>query len=59
MSKIKYLVLMLLVFGAFMLNGCIYIPPNDHVGKPAAHSYKDPYYYDDDYYYYHGRRHYY
>jgi len=51
MSKIKHLVLMLLVFGAFMLNGCIYIPPNDHVGKPAAHSYKDSYY-GDDYYYY-------
>jgi uncharacterized protein with FMN-binding domain len=35
-----------------LLTGCI--PPNEHVGKPAPHSYKDGYY--DGYYgggYYH------
>jgi len=51
MSKIKYLILMVLVLSSMMLTGCIYIPPNDHVGKPAAHNYKDSYYYRDRYYY--------
>jgi uncharacterized protein with FMN-binding domain len=32
---------------SMLLNGCI--PPNEHVGKPAPHSYKDGYY--DGYYY--------
>ncbi len=48
----KRLLLYGLVFAvfAFMMSGCI--PPNEHVGKPPPHSYKDPYYYDG--YYYHG-----
>ena len=49
MSKIKYLILMILVLSSMMITGCI--PANDHVGKPAAHNYKDSYYYRDRYYY--------
>jgi hypothetical protein len=55
--KIKYITLAVLVLASFMFTGCI--PPNEHVGKPAAHSYKDSYYgggyynrsYNGDYYY--------
>ncbi len=42
-------VAILMLFAALMLQGCI--PPNEHVGKPPAHSYKDGYY--DGYYYDH------
>ena len=49
-KKLKYLTLAMLVLSAFMFTGCI--PPNEHVGKPAAHNYKDSYYYDRGYYYY-------
>jgi len=60
--KIKYLTLAILVLSSFMFTGCI--PPNEHVGKPAPHSYKDQSYgggygygggysrpYNGDYYY--------
>jgi len=50
--KIKLVTLAILVMSAFMFTGCI--PPNEHVGKPAPHSYKDSYYgygYNGDYYY--------
>ena len=46
-KKIKYIALALLVLSSFMFTGCI--PPNEHVGKPAAHNYKDSYYYGDYY----------
>jgi len=46
-KKIKYFTLAILVLSSFMFTGCI--PPNEHVGKPAAHNYKDSYY-DDGYY---------
>jgi hypothetical protein len=53
--KIKFITLAVLVLASFMFTGCI--PPNEHVGKPAAHNYKDSYYgygsyYDRGYYYY-------
>lgn len=41
--KIKYVTLAILVLSSFIFTGCI--PPNEHVGKPAPHSYKDSYYY--------------
>jgi len=48
--KFKRAILFMVITGfLFAVNGCIYIPPNEHVGKPAPHSYKDGYY--DDYYY--------
>ncbi len=53
----KYIRIVVAVLSAFLLTGCI--PPNEHVGKPAAHSYKDGYYnsgyYGDDGYYYYYR----
>ena len=33
---------------SMFFSGCIRIPANEHVGKPAPHSYKDGYY--DGYY---------
>ena len=48
-TKKTMLTLAISVISSFLLTGCI--PPNEHVGKPAAHSYKNDYYYDDDYYY--------
>jgi len=59
--KIKYITLVILILSSFMFTGCI--PPNEHVGKPAPHSYKDSSYgggygggyysrsYNGDYYY--------
>jgi hypothetical protein len=41
---------LLLFFGSIALTGC-YIPPNEHVGKPAPHSYHQSYYDDGPYYY--------
>ena len=53
-KKVKYLSIAILVFSAFVLSGCI--PANEHVGKPAPHTYKDSYYgdryYGDSGYYY-------
>lgn len=46
--KKKISMILGLVLILFVLTGCI--PKNDHVGKPAAHSYKDGYY-DRNYYY--------
>ncbi len=46
-KKVRYVTIAILVFSAFVFTGCI--PPNEHVGKPAAHSYKDSYY-NDGYY---------
>lgn len=50
--KIKLGTLVILVLSAFMFTGCI--PPNEHVGKPAPHTYKDQSYgggyYGDGYY---------
>jgi uncharacterized protein with FMN-binding domain len=46
-KKIKYIAFSLLILSSFVFTGCI--PPNDHVGKPAAHNYKDSYY-NDGYY---------
>ena len=37
---------MFAILFSMLLSGCI--PPNEHVGKPAPHSYKDGYY--DGYY---------
>jgi len=55
----KYFVrAMLALLASMLLQGCI--PPNENVGKPAPHSYKDGYY--DGYYgggYYHGAPYYY
>ena len=53
-KRIKYLTIALILLSSVLFTGCI--PPNEHVGKPAAHSYKDSYYgggyyYDDGYYY--------
>ncbi len=54
----RYALFMLSAFVlSMLLTGCI--PPNEHVGKPAPHSYKDGYYdggyyhrpYNGDYYY--------
>jgi len=54
--KIKYITLAILILSSFMFTGCI--PPNENVGKPAPHSYKDSAYgdyygrsYNGDYYY--------
>ena len=57
--KTKYFTLAILVLSSFMFTGCI--PPNEHVGKPEPHSYKDSSYgygggyynspYNGDYYY--------
>lgn len=57
-KKIKFIALAILVSSSFMFTGCI--PPNEHVGKPAAHSYKDSSYggYYDDGYYSNGRYYY-
>ena len=44
--KIRYLLVAILFLLSFVLTGCI--PPNEHVGKAAPHSYKDGYY--DGYY---------
>jgi len=54
-KKIKYLTIALMLLSSMLLTGCI--PANDHVGKPAAHNYKDSYYgygsyYDRGGYYY-------
>jgi len=60
-KKIKYLTIVLMLLSSMLLTGCI--PANEHVGKPAAHSYKDSSYgygygggyysrpYNGDYYY--------
>jgi len=57
-KKIKFIALAILVLSSFMFTGCI--PPNEHVGKPAPHNYKDSYYggYYDDGYYSNGRYYY-
>lgn len=48
----KAILMSLFVFAtSVLLSGC-YIPPNEHVGKPAPHSYHQPHYYDDNYYRY-------
>ncbi|SFV68909.1 hypothetical protein MNB_SV-3-266 [hydrothermal vent metagenome] len=56
--KMKLATLLILIASAFMFEGCI--PPNEHVGKPAPHTYKDQSYgrgyyysrpYNGDYYY--------
>jgi hypothetical protein len=49
LHQIKRLIMMTIFAFLFsmLLNGCI--PPNEHVGKPAPHSYKDGYYYDGYY----------
>ena len=56
-KRIRYITLAIFVLSSMMLTGCI--PANDHVGKPAAHSYKSGYsgyggygnnYYNDGYY---------
>ncbi len=44
------MLLAIAVLFSSLLTGCI--PPNEHVGKPAPHSYKDGYY-DGGYYYGH------
>ncbi len=55
-KKIKYLTIALMLLSSMLLTGCI--PANEHVGKPAPHSYKDSYYgygggyYDRGGYYY-------
>ena len=53
-KKINYIALVLVVLSSMMLTGCI--PANDHVGKPAAKSYKNSYYgggyYNNGGYYY-------
>ena len=46
----KTIKMMSMVFvGSMIFTGC-YIPPNEHVGKPAPHSYHQPHYYSDCYY---------
>ena len=47
-KKIKYLTIALMLLSSMLLTGCI--PANDHVGKPAAHNYKDSYYGHGSYY---------
>jgi len=50
MLKLKtVLVLIFAIVSMSLLTGCI--PANQHVGKPAPHSYKSGYYYDRGYYY--------
>jgi len=50
MIKVKTILVWILTIASMsLLTGCI--PPNEHVGKPAPHSYKNDYYYRDDYYY--------
>ena len=55
----RYMLMAIFAFlFSMLLSGCI--PPNEHVGKPAPHSYKDGYY--DGYYgggYYHNGPYYY
>ena len=48
-KKNKYLTIALMLLSSMLLTGCI--PANDHVGKPAAHNYKDSYYYGYGSYY--------
>jgi hypothetical protein len=38
MLKRNLLLAIVFVLSIF-LSGCIYIPPNEHVGKPAPHNY--------------------
>ncbi len=48
--NIKKLLIAILVFiSSLLMTGC-YIPPNEHVGKPAPHSYHQPLYYGGYYY---------
>jgi len=50
-GKIKLGTLAVFVLSAFIFTGCI--PPNEHVGKPEPHTYKDQSYgggyYEDGY----------
>ena len=52
MKDQKFLIGFMVLIGSLVLSGC-YIPPNEHVGKPAPHSYHQPYYHTSYYGYYH------
>ena len=52
--KSKCIITFLLILSVAGMTGCVNtIPPNEHIGKPPPHSYKDSYYYYDGgpYYY--------
>jgi len=50
MVKTK-IVLAVFILMSMLLSGCIYIPPNEHVGKPPPHNYKDTYNVNVNHYY--------
>ena len=47
----KVITFAIFIIVSIVFTGCIYIPPNEHVGKPPPHNYKDTYNVNVNHYY--------